>query len=52
MVYRDSREFVDDYIRAIRKQGKKVRANKKSALAFLVRAGICTKSGRLTSKYR
>ena len=43
---------IEAELRAMRKQGKKIRSSKKSALAFLVRAGICDKNGRLTKHYR
>lgn len=43
---------VQKQIRVINEQSKKVNATKKTALAFLVRAGICTKNGRLTTRYR
>ena len=55
IIYEDLEAVKKDvamHIRAIRRQGKKVGATKKSAHAFLVRAGICKKSGGLTARYR
>ncbi|HEY3323252.1 MAG TPA: hypothetical protein VGP72_22550 [Planctomycetota bacterium] len=55
MMYRDSavvKKEAAELIRAIKTQGRKAAATKKSALAFLVRAGICDKKGRLTKWYR
>jgi len=43
---------VDAQLRAMRVQGKKVAATKKTALAFLIRAGICSKKGQLSSRYK
>jgi len=36
----------------LRKRGEKIAKSKKSARAFLIRAGILTKSGRLAKQYR
>lgn len=47
-----SKAEIDEEIKVLR-QGRRERLkSKESALAFLVRAGILTKSGRLTKHYR
>jgi len=42
---------VDSEIRAIRKAGEKVAANRETARAFLLKHDFITKSGKLTAKY-
>lgn len=44
--------MVSDHLRASKKVMKKVLKNKKSARAFLIKAGILNKSGKLASAYR
>jgi hypothetical protein len=55
MIYSDPevlKKEVDRQLRAIRRRSKIVGATKKSAMAFLIRAGICSKNGRLSPRYR
>jgi hypothetical protein len=37
---------------SMRKRAKEILASKEASLAFLVRAGIATPSGRLTKRYK
>lgn len=48
MTHKDVREQVA----AIRKVAQKVSASRRDSLAFLVKAGICTKKGKLQPAYR
>ena len=50
--YPRSKKEIDDEIKAMRKRHKEIIKTKESALAFLVRAGIATKSGKLAKRYR
>lgn len=50
--YPRSKKEIDDEIKAMRKRHKEIIKSKESALAFLVRAGLVTKSGRPTKPYR
>ena len=43
---------VDKIIKSMKVQTKKICKSKKSAQEFLIRAGIYTKSGRLSKHYR
>lgn len=43
---------IKDQTAAIRKMAKKVSASRRDSLAFLVKAGICTKKGKLQPVYR
>ena len=47
-----AKKEIQKQLRAIRKQGEKAAATRQSALAFLVRAGIYDKKGRLAARYR
>jgi hypothetical protein len=48
----DTSKLVRDHLRASKKVMKKVLRSKKAARAFLVEAGILTKSGKLSKRYR
>ncbi len=43
---------VNQQVKAIQKVTKRISASPKAALAFLIKTGICTKNGKLTSAYR
>jgi len=48
---RDSAEQVKQEIQAMHKAGKRVRASKASAKAYLHKNGFITKTGKLTKRY-
>ncbi len=50
--YPRSKEEIDKEIAILDKHFQKIIKSKESALAFLVRAGLVTKSGRPTRRYR
>lgn len=50
--YPRSKQEIDEEIKLMRKHHKEIIKSKESALAFLVRAGIATKSGKLAKRYR
>ena len=55
MTYSDpleAKKELQKRLRAIEVQGKKAAATKQSAKAFLIRAGIFDKKGRLAAPYR
>jgi hypothetical protein len=47
-----TKKDVKDQTEAIRKVAGKVSATRRASLAFLVKAGICTKKGKLQPAYR
>jgi len=47
-----TKEQAKKEVEAIRRVGKDATKTKASALAFLVAAGICTRSGKLAKPYR
>ncbi len=47
-----SEKELKEQVEAIRRKTKEVCVSKEAALNFLVKAGICTKSGKLAKAYR
>jgi|GEM_PF-3805147 len=50
--YPRSKEDTDKELAILRKHHQKRMKSKEEALAFLVRAGLVTKSGKLAKRYR
>jgi len=50
--YPRSKEETDKELAILRKHHKEIIKSKESALAFLVRAGLVSKSGKPTKRYR
>jgi len=51
-IFSRSRQEIDREIKSMKELTRKNTQTREDALAFLVRAGIATKSGRLAKRYR
>jgi hypothetical protein len=47
-----TKDIVDEHLKAVESARGKILKNKQTARAFLVKAGIVDKSGKLTKPYR
>lgn len=52
VLYPRTKKEIDAEIAAMEKHSREVRKTRESARAYLVRAGIITKTGKLTKRYR